>query len=61
MSDATNVFGPLQPAGSTDPLSLLSGSPACAGIAAVVSALYGPELPPPRSHRRPSPLPASWR
>ncbi len=38
----TNVFGLLQPSGSTDPLAVLSGSPVYPGIAGVVSALYGP-------------------
>ncbi|WP_428391669.1 hypothetical protein [Lichenicoccus sp.] len=42
MSDTRNVFGLLQPNGTSDPLAVLAGSPAYRGIAAVVSALYGP-------------------
>ena len=44
MSDTRNVFGLLQPNGTTDPLAVFAGSPAYGGIAAVVSALYGPGL-----------------
>ena len=44
MSDTRNIFGLMQPNGTTDPLAVLAGSPAYAGIAAVVSALYGPGL-----------------
>ena len=44
MSGTTNVFGLSQPSGTTNPLAILAGSPAYAGIEAVVSALYGPGL-----------------
>ena len=44
MSGTTNIFGLLQPAGTTDPLAALSASPVEPGIAAIVSALYGPGL-----------------
>ena len=44
MSGTTNIFGLLQPAGTTDPLAILSGSPLHDDIANVVSALYGAGL-----------------
>ena len=41
MPGTTNIFGLLQPAGTTDPLAILAGSPLHADMTNIVAALYG--------------------